>query len=70
MSIIDHPAASSRMPPLLDAEQAGALLSVQPSWLWAAARRGEIPHVKVGRYIRFREKDLLDWIDDHVSGGT
>jgi excisionase family DNA binding protein len=46
---------------LIDAEQAAELLGVKASWIMDAARRGQIPHVKVGRYTRFFEDDLIEW---------
>ena len=48
---------------LLDAKQAGELLNVPPSWLLAQARRDAVPHVKLGKYVRFDQADLLAWIE-------
>lgn len=49
--------------PLLDADGAAALLGVPSSWVLTEARAGRLPHVKVGKYTRFRRYDLLEWID-------
>jgi hypothetical protein len=46
---------------LLDAEGAGQLLSVPASWLLAEARRDRVPHVRLGRRVRFDRDDLLGW---------
>jgi hypothetical protein len=47
-----QPATSSNEPvALVTAEAAGAALSVDPQWL--QAREGRIPHVRLGRYVRF-----------------
>lgn len=44
--------------PLLDAVAAALLLSVKPSWVYEAVRSGRLPHVKIGRHIRFLRSDL------------
>lgn len=49
--------------PLLTAVQAAELLSVPPSWLMAQARARKVPHVRLGRYVRFREDELTAWLD-------
>jgi excisionase family DNA binding protein len=40
-------------PLLLTAEAAAAMLSVDAEWLLRQAREGRIPHVRLGRYVRF-----------------
>lgn len=47
---------------LLTAAEAAHQLSVPESWLYKAARDGSFPAVKVGRYVRFRQEDITDWI--------
>jgi excisionase family DNA binding protein len=37
-------------------------LSVRPSWIYEAVRAGRIPHLKIGRHIRFLRSDLEDWV--------
>jgi hypothetical protein len=44
--------------PLLDANQAAAALAVTPRWLEDSARAGIIPHVKLGKYTRFRASEI------------
>jgi excisionase family DNA binding protein len=48
--------------PLLDTSAAARLLSVRPSWIYEAVRAGRIPHLKIGRHIRFLRSDLEDWV--------
>ena len=51
---------------LLTPEEAAGMLRVKVSWIYQRTRRrnlDHIPFVKVGRYIRFREVDLLNYID-------
>lgn len=47
--------------PLLDAEQAGRLLAVPSTWLLAEARADRVPHVRLGRYVRFDADELDAW---------
>lgn len=54
--------------PLLNAEQAGALLNVPPGWVLAQARAGRIPHVRLGRYVRFDADALAAWCETRVEG--
>jgi len=46
---------------LLDAKAAGVLLAVPPSWVLAEARADRIPHVRLGRYVRFDAAELTAW---------
>lgn len=47
---------------LLDAKQAGELLGVPPSWLLRQAREDKVPHVRLGKYVRFDSADLEAWL--------
>lgn len=44
--------------PLLDAEQAAVLLGIPRSSVYAYAKRGELPHVKIGKHLKFIRRDL------------
>ncbi len=48
--------------PLLDSQQAAALMQVHPETLKRRARRGEIPGVKFGKVWRFRASGLDAYI--------
>ena len=48
--------------PLLDAAAAAELLSVKPSWVYDAARSGSVPHIRIGRHVRFLRSDLEQWV--------
>jgi excisionase family DNA binding protein len=56
--------------PLLDAAAAARLLSVRPSWIYEAVRAGRLPHLKIGRHIRFLRSDLESWVLTRRVGGT
>lgn len=44
---------------LLDAQEAGQILSMSKAAVLKAAQRGGIPSVRHGRRVRFRRRDLL-----------
>jgi len=44
--------------PLMDADQAARLLGLPRSSIYAYAKRGELPHVKIGRHLKFIRADL------------
>jgi excisionase family DNA binding protein len=47
---------------MLTAKEVAQRLGVRTDWVWAQARAGRIPHVRIGRYRRFRESALEAWI--------
>jgi excisionase family DNA binding protein len=50
------------MTPLLTAQEVAERLGVSKDWVWAQARAGAIPHVRLGRYRRFRTEAIEAWI--------
>ncbi len=58
------------MDKLLTAGEVAELLKVNTEWVWAQARAGGIPHVRLGRYRRFRESAIDDWLCELETGGT
>jgi excisionase family DNA binding protein len=48
--------------PLLTAAAAAQLLSVRTSWVYDAARSGELPCVRLGKHLRFLRSDLERWV--------
>ena len=54
---------------LLDAKAVAALLAVPTSWVYAEARAGRLPHVKLGRYTRFRREAVDSWIMEREAAG-
>ncbi len=60
--------AAAHLSPLLDATEAGRLLSVPASWMLAEARANRIPHVRLGRYVRFSAEELEEWWRARMRG--
>jgi hypothetical protein len=54
--------------PLLDAKGASALLNVPATWVLAEARADRIPHVRLGRYVRFDAAELEIWSQSRRRG--
>jgi excisionase family DNA binding protein len=52
----------SSFEPLLDSDEAAALLRIHPKTLQRMARRGEISGIHIGKLWRFRASDLNRWI--------
>jgi excisionase family DNA binding protein len=49
---------------LLTADDVAEVLGVPRTFVYALARRGDIPTVRVGeRYVRFRTQALQEWIE-------
>jgi len=52
--------------PLLDINQAARQLGIAPKTLYKWVERGLVPVIKIGRMVRFREKDLEEWIEHQL----
>lgn len=53
----------SSFEPLLDSDEAAALLKVHPKTLQRMARNREVPAIQIGKLWRFRASDLAEWAD-------
>ncbi|MGA9284094.1 MAG: helix-turn-helix domain-containing protein [Solirubrobacteraceae bacterium] len=53
--------------PLIDAKAASQLLGVPYTWLLAQARANNIPHHRLGHYVRFDPDDLQTWLRETRS---
>jgi excisionase family DNA binding protein len=53
---------SSSADNLLTAEEVAALLQVTCAWVYAQTRRQRIPHLRLGRYVRYRREALDTWM--------
>ena len=54
---------------LLTSKQAAEVLSISPRKLWSLTTCGAIPHIRVGRCVRYPVDDLQRWIDSQKKGG-
>ena len=54
---------------LLDAKAIAERLGVPESWVRESARSGAIPHVRLGRYVRFDLADVERWLEECKQPG-
>jgi excisionase family DNA binding protein len=45
----------------LTVDEAAALIRVPKSWLYERTRTNTVPHVKLGKYLRFDQQEFLTW---------
>jgi len=43
-------------------------MRVTTAWVYAESRRNALPHVRLGRYVRFRRSAIERWLDDVQQG--
>jgi len=53
---------------LLTADDVAVLLRVTKAWVYAETRRGALPHVRLGRYVRYRRSAVAAWLEDIEQG--
>jgi len=47
---------------------ARCIRKVPISWVYERTRRRgteQLPHMKIGKYLRFRKEDVLGWLDEY-----
>jgi len=65
--VVSTPVREEVFEPLLDSEEAAALLKIHPKTLQKMARTGEITGIQVGRLWRFRASALNRWLEEIAS---
>jgi excisionase family DNA binding protein len=55
---------------LMTAHEAAELLRVTPAWVYEQTRRSRMPHVRLGRYVRYRRTSLEAWVDENEQRST
>jgi excisionase family DNA binding protein len=53
---------------LLTAADVAELLSVPVSWVREHTRSGRIPHIQLGRYVRYRQETIVSWVAQQEAG--
>jgi excisionase family DNA binding protein len=48
--------------PILNAEEVAGHIGMTPKWIYEETRRGRIPHMKLGRYYRYRATAIDSWL--------
>ena len=53
---------------LLTPPQTAEALAISPRKLWGMTATGEIPHIRLGRCVRYPMDDLQQWITELKTG--
>ena len=53
---------------LVDAQAVADRLDVPVSWVREQTRSGAIPHLRLGRYVRFDLEDVDEWLETQRAG--
>jgi excisionase family DNA binding protein len=53
---------------LLTARQVAELLAVKETWVREATRDGRLPHLRLGRYRRYRRSEIDAWLETQKHG--
>lgn len=56
---------------LYTVDELAETLSVPKSWVYARTASNEIPHIRVGRYVRFSVHEVMRWLgvgNDEAQG--
>jgi excisionase family DNA binding protein len=53
---------------LLSADEVAELLSVPVTWVRERTRAGHLPHVRLGRYVRYERNEVMAWLSEQTSG--
>ena len=56
--------ANSANTPLLDAEAIAKLFHLSATWFLARARENQIPHVRIGKYVRFDPYEVRTFLNE------
>ena len=57
------------MSQLMTPHQIAEMLQVRPSTIYQWVHQGFIPHVKLRRLLRFRECDVMAWVEKRAKRG-
>lgn len=56
--------STSAPEPFITVATLSRLLGVPSSWVYERTATGDIPHYRVGRYVRFRVSEVEAWLAD------
>jgi excisionase family DNA binding protein len=64
VDVFDHLARCSN---LLTTKELAALLAVSPKTVYGYVTRNIIPHYKIASSVRFRARDIAEWLRSHAA---
>lgn len=71
MTVENHIQDKAPSANMLDTAAAAVLLNVTTDTLavWRSTKRYNLPYVKIGSKVRYREDDLIKWLETRTMGG-
>jgi excisionase family DNA binding protein len=69
MALTTETSGSSSRALMTAEEVAERLGGVSVKWVWAQTRAGMIPHVRLGRLLRYRPEKIDSWLAEIERGG-
>ena len=55
---------------LIDVRELSRILNVPVSWLYERTRKGAIPSIRVGKYVRFNPQEVLAFLRSNGPDGN
>ncbi len=55
---------------LLEAEDVAHYLGMRTDWVYREVRAGRLPHIRLGRAVRFRRESIDAWIESRERGAS
>lgn len=55
--------ATSAVPRLLEADDVARYLGMRTDWVYREVRAGRLPHIRLGRAVRFRRESIEAWLE-------
>ena len=53
---------------LLEVEDVASILGMRTDWVYREVRAGRLPHIRLGRAVRFRRESIESWIKSRERG--
>jgi len=53
---------------LLEAEDVAHYIGMRVDWVYREVRAGRLPHIRLGRYVRFRQESIDAWLASRERG--
>lgn len=55
---------------LWTADDVAEYLGMTKPWVYAQVRRKRLPHLRLGKYVRFQQRTIEEWVQANEHQGT
>ena len=55
---------------LLEADEVARYLGMRTDWVYREVRAGRLPHIRLGRAVRFRRESIEAWLESRERGAS